>query len=88
MKLHDFCFISLVNIFYKLLGKVLSRCMEAVMGFIIPPSENAFVRGHQIVDCSLIANECIDYWHKEKIVRVVCHIDMEKAYDPINREFL
>lgn len=39
-------------------------------------------------DCSLIANECIDYWMKNKIGGLICHIDMEKAYDYVNWGFL
>lgn len=58
------------------------------MGFIISPSQNAFVRGQQILDSSLIANKCIDHPQKKKQDDLVSHIDMEKAYDHINWEFM
>lgn len=58
------------------------------MGLIIYPPQNAFVRGRQLLNSSLIANECIDFWVKSKIKGVACHVDMKKAYDHVNWEFL
>lgn len=88
MELHEYQLISLLKSFYKLLSNVLARQMEWIMGHIISPSQNAFVRGRQMLDCSLIANACIDYWTKAKKTGVVCQIDMEKAYNHVNWEFL
>ena len=50
--------------------------------------QNAFVRGRQILDASLIANEVIDFWQKRKEKRLICKLDIEKAYDSINWNFL
>lgn len=47
-----------------------------------------FVKGRQILDSSLIANECIDWWQKMKVKGLVLQIDMEKAYDNVNWNFL
>lgn len=85
--LQDFRPIS-PNSFYKLLAKDLVSRMEELMGLIISPSQNAFVKGRQLLDSSLIANECIDHWTKSKEQHVVCHIDMEKVYDRVNWDFL
>ncbi|KAJ9680330.1 hypothetical protein PVL29_019599 [Vitis rotundifolia] len=46
------------------------------------------MRGRQILDASLIANEVIDYWHKRKEKGLICKLDIEKAYDSINWNFL
>lgn len=59
--IRDYRPISLLNNFYKLLSKVLTLRMEEVMSFIISPGQCAFVKGCQLLDCSLIANECIDF---------------------------
>ncbi|RVX22233.1 LINE-1 reverse transcriptase-like [Vitis vinifera] len=49
---------------------------------------NAFVKGRQILDASLIANEVIDTWQKQKEKGIICKLDIEKAYDSINWKFL
>lgn len=43
--LRDFQLISFLNRFYKLLAKVLTKRVEEVMGLIISPLQNAFVKG-------------------------------------------
>ncbi|RVW57156.1 LINE-1 reverse transcriptase-like [Vitis vinifera] len=49
---------------------------------------NAFIKGRQILDGSLIANEVIDAWQKRGEKGIVCKLDIEKAYDSINWHFL
>lgn len=84
----DFRPISLLGNFFKILSKTLAKRMEEVMGTIISVNQNAFVRGRQILDCSLIANECIDAWYKVNYLGVVVQIDMEKAYDHVHWNFV
>ncbi|KAJ9683301.1 hypothetical protein PVL29_019053 [Vitis rotundifolia] len=44
--------------------------------------------GRQILDASLIANEVIDSWQKRKEKGLICKLDIEKAYNSINWQFL
>ena len=64
--LGDFRSISLLRGLYKLLAKVLSNRLKKVLEKVVSVDQNAFVRGKQILNASLIANEVIDFWHKRK----------------------
>lgn len=62
--------------------------MNEVLGCVISTSQHAFIKGRQILNCSLIANECLDSWTKAGIAELMCKIDMEKAYNHVNWNFL
>ena len=80
----DFQPISLVGSVYKLLSKVLPNRLRVVLDSLVSESQNAFVRRRQILDSVLIANECLDSRLKSHVPRVVCKLDIEKAYDHVN----
>ena len=80
--------ISLLGGLYKLLAKVLTNRIKNVIGRVVSSDQNAFVMGRQILDASLIANEVIDSWQKRGEKGLICKLDIEKAYDSINWQFL
>ena len=86
--LGDFRPISLLGGLYKLLAKVLANRLKKVLERVVSVDQNAFVRGRQILNASLIANEVIDFLHKRKEKGLICKLDIEKAYDSINWKFL
>ena len=51
-------------------------------------TQNAFVEMRQILDAALIANEAIDFLLKMNENGVMCKLELEKAYDHINLDFL
>ena len=80
--------ISLMGGLYKILSKVLANRIKRVMDKVISKSQNAFVEGRQILDTVLISNEIVDSTMRREESGLVCNLDIEKAYDSINWDFL
>jgi len=65
-RLKDFRPISLVGSLYKIILKLLATRVIQVMSEVISDHQNAFIKGRQILDNILIANEVINFIKKRK----------------------
>ena len=84
----DFRPISLITGVYKIIAKLLANQLRMVLEKLISDSQNAFVGGRQTLDPVLIANESLDCRLKAGLPGVLCKLDIEKAYDHVNWNFL
>jgi hypothetical protein len=86
--MNDYRPISLVGSMYKILAKVLANRLRLVIGSVISDSQSAFIKGRQILDGILVANEVVDEARKRKKELLLFKVDFEKAYDSIDWYYL
>jgi len=86
--LNDFCPISLVGCMDKVLAKVLANHLRTVIGNVVSDSQSTFVKGKQILDGILIANEVVDEDKRKNKELLKFKVDIRKAYDSVDLKYL
>ncbi|GJZ15926.1 RNA-directed DNA polymerase, eukaryota, reverse transcriptase zinc-binding domain protein [Tanacetum coccineum] len=88
-RVSDFRPIACCNVLYKIISKILTNRIKPGLNKIVSLNQSAFVPGRHIQDNILITQELLrGYNRKSGAKRCAMKIDLQKAYDTINWEFL
>ncbi|CAN1744284.1 Putative ribonuclease H protein At1g65750 [Linum perenne] len=83
--------ISLCNVRYRILAKVLANRLRGIMTDIIPEEQSAFIQGRSIIDNVLIAVEtlhALNLRRSAKVGEVALKMDISKAFDRVEWRYL
>ncbi|CAN1188832.1 Putative ribonuclease H protein At1g65750 [Linum perenne] len=88
--MNDFRPISLCNVAYKSLTKCIANRVKNLMGKLTHPSQTSFVPGRHITDNIIIVQEAVHSLRTKKtgIPGMIVKVDLSKAYDKIEWEFV
>lgn len=82
--------ISICNVKYKIISKILVARLKPFMDKFISPFQNAFIQGWNIINDIMLAHEIFDTLRKKKWRKKgygALKFDMSKAYDKVNWNF-
>lgn len=87
----DFCHVSLCNLLYTIISKVLANQLKKVIDSIISDCQSTFIPGRLITDNIMIVFEAMHYM-KRKVKRKDCwmalKLDISKAYNRVEWNYL
>ncbi|XP_018435547.2 uncharacterized protein LOC108807802 [Raphanus sativus] len=87
--IREFRPIACLNTQYKLISKLISNRLKAILPSIILPNQTAFVKDRLILENILLASEVLNGYHRESTVpKMTLKVDIAKAFDSVRWDFV
>jgi hypothetical protein len=80
----DYRPISLCNLCYKLISKVIANRIRPILSKALSEEQLGFLKGRQILDAVGVAQECIHTLSSRKQQAILLKLDLRKAFDCVN----
>ena len=83
--------ISLCNVLYKLITKCITMRLQDSMPELIAPAQSSFIKGRSTQDNIILMQELLHSTRSQKTAKfgsMFLKLDLEKAYDKVNWDFL
>lgn len=80
--------ITLCNIMYKLISKILANMLKPLLPLLISPEQTWYVEGRQILDGIILSHEVI---HSLKVLKkpgMILKLDLSKAFDKLSWPYI
>jgi hypothetical protein len=84
----DFRPISLCNLCYKLISKIIARRIRPLLSRALSEEQLGFLKGRQILDAVGVAQECIHSLKSRNQQAILLKLDLKQAFDCVNWNFL
>ncbi|XP_061362742.1 uncharacterized protein LOC133306440 [Gastrolobium bilobum] len=88
--LKDFRPISLCNVIYKTVTKIVANRLKSHLALLVMPNQCGFIKGRKRADNIIVAQEIIHFMNRKRGGKgwMTVKVDLEKSYDKISWEFL
>jgi len=80
--------IALCNVIYKIIAALIIKRLKPLLNSLISPEQTGFVEGRQILDGMVVTQEVIHSLKMKKQKGMMVKLDLSKAYDRINWQYL
>ena len=87
-KVTEFRPISYMNTVYKVMSRLLVKCLKIILPDLILPSQTAFVKNWLLLENAILACEMVNGYHKKQgVKKITIKVDIAKDFDTLSWEF-
>jgi len=80
--------ISLCNVIYKVISKVIANRLKPLLPMLISPEQSGYVEGRQILDGIILTHEIIHSLKQNKQPGMILKLDLSKAFDKLSWSYI